>query len=195
MYRKILIALTLLFIPPLTLAQNSDEISRVNALQRLIELKEAGSLSPEQEERLEQAQRDSFQLWNRCEPVTLDLTYQTEELVVTTRNLSDLEYANAVATMLESRLRAARIYSDNNEIPQFATLFVHIQVVGNAFAVRMELRKFVTDIRSNMQYRAGTWSTSGVGVASDHTHVLSIVSKNIGEFVDEYLRVNGPSCP
>jgi len=135
--------------------------------------------------------RDRFQLWNNCEPM---------ELVV--ENLSDDAAKigltrETILTTVRSRLRAARLYSDQR---QTGYLYVNIHVVGQSHHISIEYRKWVMDFTSAEKFLATTWDISGTGThvqsanGQSSSFILSHVSRKMDKFIDEYLRVNTLAC-
>ena len=75
-----------------------------------------------------------------------------------------------------------------------ATFSITVTVVGLAFSVQVEYRKFVTDAfgRSSL---ATTWSR---GTTGTHGHSASYIQSSVSSITDEflatYLRVNEEAC-
>ena len=135
-----------------------------------------------------------FQLWNRCQPVFLGVSV----------NVSDglgLEESH-VATAARSRLRAARMYIDPSDTqslhPEFSMSIFDVDAVRDnralAVAIRADFRKILKDHLSSEQHYATTWSRGVVVANTDAPHVVSVVSRIMDTFIDEYLKINGPAC-
>ena len=129
---------------------------------------------------------DRFQLWSKCEPFGLvveDLSDDAAKIGLT---------KEAVLTAVRSRLRAARLYSEQ---PSRNSLYVNIGVIGPAFDVDIAYNKWVKDDISDEYARIATWSISSIGTYSrDSSFILSAVSRGMDRFIDEYLRVNASAC-
>lgn len=129
-----------------------------------------------------------FQLYNGCQPF---------ELLVEDYS-SDEDYreigltGQAIQNLAESRLRAARLYTDTDS-PQ--NLYININVVGRAFGIDLDFRKIVYDPASDSRYYAASWSTGSTGThGNDSGYILSNLSKHMDEFMVEYLRANEDAC-
>lgn len=128
---------------------------------------------------------DRFRLWNNCGTIDLiveELSEDAGEIRLT---------REAIETSVRSRLRAARIY-DSAATPY---LYVKVPVVGSAFRVSFEFKKFVADYVSDRSNYATTWNTGVTGThAGDSGYILGAVSEMSDLFIDEYFRVNAAAC-
>lgn len=128
---------------------------------------------------------ERFQLYSACQPMKLIIA-----------NLSDDAHEigmteNMVQNTVESRLRSARLF-DSDGIEQ---LFVGVNILSNAFSIRVEYMKYVNDLRSHEFDYSPTWATGRFGThARSVDFVLSSLSQSIDQFLTEYLRVNEPDC-
>ncbi len=131
-------------------------------------------------------ERDRFRLWNDCGSMELVV----EKLPKDATDIGLTEEAVTVA--VRSRLRAARLYSAGDGVPFWA---VAVNVVGSAFGVRVSYFKWVKDKASGISGGARTWTTGSTGThRRDASYILSIVSRHVDKFLDEYLRVNADAC-
>ena len=130
--------------------------------------------------------RDRFALWNGCQPVRLlveDLPERAKAIGLST---------SRIETAVRSRLRGARMYSDERLWPY---LYVNVNVVGAAFGYKLELNKWVKDEASGEEDMAETWGRGGVGThGKNPSYVLSAIGELTDLFIDEYLRVNADAC-
>ena len=129
---------------------------------------------------------EAFQLWTGCEAVDLFVYLQKNDTEI---DLTEEEIEIAV----RSRLRSARIYNEDTLHP---VLLVTVHVVGNAFSIEVAFAKVVSDVDFSDKGGFGTtWKTGSAGTHSnDANRLLTSVSQDIDEFLDEYLRVNADSC-
>ena len=139
---------------------------------------------------------DRFYLWNYCRPLNLTVEVLSDDARKVGLRESDIE------TAVRSRLRGARIY-DEKRIP---TLYVNVNVVGLAFAIRVEFQRPVrvlnapywieaVEMDPALVNLASTWDTGSVGTHGRHdAYILSSVSRHVDKFIDEYLRVNADAC-
>lgn len=105
---------------------------------------------------------------------------------------SDIE--DRVHTLMESRLRAARLYGDHMGAP-FLLVSVNSMESGSAFSFSLELFKRVRDSASGLVYSVVTWSTTVLGTYGRRPDfILQFVSESVDEFILEYLRVNEDYC-
>ena len=128
---------------------------------------------------------DRFQLWNDCRGMSLfvaDLGEVEADLDLT---------KDAVETAVRSRLRAARLY--DAEASYY--LYIYVDAVGQAFRIDVEYYKWLNDFASGESRLATTWRTGSTRTHGGRAdYILSIVSQNMDEFIDEYLRVNEDAC-
>ncbi len=97
-------------------------------------------------------------------------------------------------------------------------LYINVTTVANvtfgisAFVVSIQFRKVLADVRFgiNPGVRATTWQTTTTGMTNWQTTtkttttgwsmtrgsglILSVLSRNVDKFIDEYLRVNTDAC-
>lgn len=129
---------------------------------------------------------DRFDLWAGCDPVFLVVgpdDEDAEKIGVT---------HDALTTAARSRLRAARLYVDHRRT---GFLVVTVVVVETAALIRTGYGKVLDDSVSGESGMAITWSRTEVGLhGGTPGGVMSIVSKQMDEFIDEYLRVNAAAC-
>lgn len=131
--------------------------------------------------------RDKFKLWNGCKPVSLIVEDLSEDA-----HKIDLKKED-IAVTVRSRLRGARIYTDDAYIIPY--VYVVVSVVGQAFSIHLEMNKFVYDPLSRQSGIASTWPSGGTGThADDSGYILSAVAGYTDKFIDEYLRVNASAC-
>ena len=94
----------------------------------------------------------------------------------------------------ESRLRAARLYSEDRESSDGATLYVNINVYRTSYTILPHYRKAVTDAFATTG-SAVTWFTGSTGThGGDAGYIVSALSRHLDEFLAAYLRVNEPAC-
>ena len=94
----------------------------------------------------------------------------------------------------ESRLRAARLYTEDHEKADFSSLYVNVNVVGLACSISVEYNKTVTDA-FGQSGEAITWITRGTGThGGNGGYIVSTLSQYLDEFLAAYLRVNGSAC-
>ena len=148
----------------------------------------------------EVSDRDKFELWNNCAEIRLFVGDLKTEAAEFNLRKEDIE------TAVRSRLRGARIYTENwfddngSWIPSLSINVnnvnnVNVNTVGFAFNIRVDLTKRVLDPASGQFGRAVTWQTGATGThRNDAIFVISGVSKYTDEFIDEYLRVNAAAC-
>ena len=74
-------------------------------------------------------------------------------------------------------------------------LYVNINVVGPAYNISVRYRKWVTDLATNSNSPATTWTTGGAGThGGDAGFIIQVLSGYLDEFLAGYLRVNEPAC-
>ena len=132
---------------------------------------------------------DRFQLWNKCRPMELVVPGLTGDAI----KLGVTEAAITVAA--RSRLRAARLYTEDTGEAAWSDIIVYANVFAGAITVGAEYRKIVTDAATEFIYPTVTWKVLSTGM---HGHradfILSHVTGKVDLFIDEYLRVNEAAC-
>ena len=136
----------------------------------------------------EYSEFDRFGLFNECKPmdlfVSLEINDSAKEKGLTLTK-------ERVQTKAELLLRSARLYNeDATEV-----LFVHIHVVGGAFSVGVDYKKYLYDSASELFGYASTWESGSTGYGpGDEDHILSGMVTDIDRFLLKYLRVNEKAC-
>ena len=138
---------------------------------------------------------ERFKLFNECRPMVLwPIDVDTESGLTKDR----------IQALVESRLRAARLYLDH-EAPNYpavveqnrplAYLGVSVKATKNAFSVAVNYNKRVYDPVSDVSATTKTSTESIFGTHfGDGDFVLQGLSEQIDKFVLEYLRVNEAAC-
>ena len=98
----------------------------------------------------------------------------------------------ALRAVVESRLRAARLYMEDLAGANIAMLQVNVHVAGRAFNLSVRYNKVVPDPLGTTS-RSATWSTTSTHGGNVQRPVLSM-SQHLDEFLAEYLRVNESAC-
>ena len=130
-----------------------------------------------------------FQLFNGCEPVRVvyDVGDEVEDAGLTAARVRDL---------VESRLRAARLYRSEGS---GEVLLVQVRVVGRAFSFSLRFMKFVYDVESESVGPATTWSDGRFGTyltgdEADKAFVMQGLSELVDRFILVFLRANEDAC-
>lgn len=132
-----------------------------------------------------QSTLERFQLFNNCQP--MDLFVEGLDSDATGIGLTEQSIQNVV----ESRLRSARLY-DPNATPY---LYANVTVTDRAFVATLSYTKWLDDPVTGLSSFATTWDTGAVGShGRDANFILSTVSRQMDEFLVEYLRVNDEAC-
>ena len=128
------------------------------------------------------------QLFNNCEQMSLSVQFMSKDSAIA--NIEDIE--DRIQTMAESRLRAARLFTDSAS----NNLYVGLTVSGPAFSAYMHYAKPLYDAVSGLTCRSPSWLFQvGSGTHGGNAEgVLHRVSEAIDLFVLEYLRVNDSVC-
>ena len=141
---------------------------------------------------------EHFGLYMHCAPVEVHvLGFPDEEADAIGLTKDSVELA------VRSRLRAARLYKSKNDSNQAsvtgfdvrAHLWVSVVLTKSASVVRIEMRKSVHDIMSQMMSEATTWSRASLGFhGKDPSRIRGVLAEHMDHFVDAYLRVNEAAC-
>ena len=147
---------------------------------------------------------ERFFLWNDCRPMRAGADLWSDDaesnlpkngmLREMERSLGTslfgLSHGTVIST-IHDRLQAAHLHDDRAS----TRLHIHVRVSGEALRIEVGYTKPVLDLASRERFYAETWSSrSNHAHESDGGHVLSLVIKDVGRFIDEYLRVNRDSC-
>ena len=134
-----------------------------------------------------QSDFERFQLYTDCQALSLYVTVQQED----GDELQGLT-ESAVRNAVESRLRSARLYTEEVVSP---ALNVSVQIASWAFHIRLFVEKSVVDVASFETNYAATWVRSSTGThGTEASYVLSSLSAHMDAFLVEYLRVNDEAC-
>ena len=132
---------------------------------------------------------DRFRLFNACRPMELVV----EALAPDARAVGLTRERIQLAA--ESRLRAARLYTESMEKANRAYLYIRIHVEGRAGTIFVQYSKWVIDLATKSDGPAITWNTGGTGThGGDAGFIIQHLSSSLDEFLAEYLRVNESAC-
>ena len=112
---------------------------------------------------------DKFRLWNNCAEINLVVEELPPEAAEFNLRKEDIE------TAVRSRLRGARIYTenrfdDNGSVVPY--LYINVNTVGFAFSTNAGLKKRVSDPVSGQRGFAATWKTGTTGThANDASYI------------------------
>lgn len=137
-------------------------------------------------------EQEASKLYNRCTGLNLlvsDMSGDARRIGLTKA---------AVVAAVESRLRGARLISDEHT---GEALFVVIQVMALGtsdevvFSIALSLGRLMEDNGFGNAQVMGAWEDGSIGIAhSTDQFVLGSLSKVIDRFVSSYLRANGAVC-
>ena len=133
---------------------------------------------------------ERFQLFNACRPMKLmieGLDDDAEAIGLT---------KEALQAAVESRLRAARLYTEDYAKANGSWLYVNVHLVGRAFSIKVLYHKIVTD-EFGVTAPASTWGAVGGSTGThsgDAGYIVSSLSRTLDEFLAGYLRVNEAAC-
>ena len=126
-----------------------------------------------------------FELWNDCRAVDVVV----ESAPGGTAGIGLRE--RAIAAAVRGKLGAAGIYDAEG----LAYLDIHASVVGPAFHVGVEFRKWLKDPASGKEGAAATWISGSTGTHGGNSdYVLASVAEHVDGFIAQYLRVNAAAC-
>ena len=146
-------------------------------------------LTPASASASEVSDYDRFKLWNDCKPMLLVVEGLAND--ATAIGLAK----EAIEVAVRSRLRAARLYSEDSAEGAWSYLYVNVGVVGSAFSITTKYQKVVRDTATELEYMASTWNIGTTGThGRDSSYILATVAENADKFIDEYLRVNEDAC-
>lgn len=140
------------------------------------------------------ASSQRFELYNQCRPMRIVI----EEPHPRTNAASIGLYASSMRNTVESRLRAANLYTQDVDEAIGAFISVRVNFAGSAFVLNTSYYKAVHDLTDEFGM-APTWNTGSVGIHGgkygiDSGYIMSSLSQHIDQFLTEYLRVNSAAC-
>lgn len=133
---------------------------------------------------------DRFELFTRCQMLSIVVDVQGDEAGKI--NLTE----RRVRTMVESRLRAARLYNSVSHVhPALWVSIITLYDGSPAFATQVWLSKWVRDDTTGLERGAVTWQRLRLGThGGDAGYVMQGLSERLDEFILDYLRVNEAWC-
>lgn len=135
--------------------------------------------------RAQDESQERFELFTRCAAMDLRVSFQDNADGASNLTIGQIERA------VRSRLRAARLYRETSSF----MLRVFVMAQSQAFSVDLSFYKSLYDSTSSVQGLAITWQSGGVGThGGNANYVLSSISQEMDEFLDDYLRVNESAC-
>ena len=119
---------------------------------------------------------ERFQLFNACRPMELVI----EQLVDDAADIGlTRETLQAAA---ESRLRAARLYTEDRKKAGYARLYVYVHMVRRVFSVSVEYEKPVTDEFGRSGFPP-TWRSSSIGAYGGNAgYIVQSLSRHLDKF-------------
>ena len=134
------------------------------------------------------SRQERFELYNTCRPMQLvieDLSDDADKIALSRESLQ---------AAAESRLRAARLYTEDPKGSNFAYLYVNVNVFGPAFNISLEYKKLVSD-EFGVAGLAPSWDSGGTGTHGKNAgYIVSSLSQYLDRFLAAYLRVNEEAC-
>ncbi len=131
---------------------------------------------------------DRFQLFTRCQSLGISVYVQGDQA-----DEIDLT-EERVRTMVESRLRAARLYTSREGVPHLAVNILTLDD-GLAFVRQIQLSKWNRDDMTGLERGSFTWESLGFGThGGDAGFIMQGLSEGLDGFILDYLRVNEDYC-
>ena len=135
------------------------------------------------------SRRERFKLFNACKP--MQLVVESLPSGATALGLT----RESLQAAAESRLRAARLYTEAPEKADLAWLYVNVNVVGLGHNISVQYKKSVTDAFGISGF-APTWEDGSTGTQgmTGASFILSGLAPLLDKFLAAYLRVNEEAC-
>ena len=131
------------------------------------------------------AQHERFELFTGCAPLNLIVEPDPDRP----------DFTAAVTAAAESRLRAARLFTESPVGTPW--LQVHVNRLGTdnrgPFGLDVNLLKMVHDVVADRIHHAQTWHAGAVGTGGDD-YIINTLSQHFDQFLAAYLRVNEDAC-
>ena len=98
---------------------------------------------------------------------------------------------NGIQTHVELRLKSAGLTPGNDPSKNETSLYVRVNVTGDAYGVFVEYKRLVGFTTGNQQYRyvATTWDSGSTGIG-DAVFIVNALDGHLDRFLNEYLKVN-----
>lgn len=133
---------------------------------------------------------DRYRWYNHCRPIWLEVTVNEPTPPITLA---------AVQAAFESRLRAARLYTNEPPLtnPDLSIstghLLVNVSLLDDIFNVTVQFRKPLYDPATSMLGTfGGTWQVGYFGTGLEQ--VMPMLAQTMDQFIADYLRVNEEAC-
>ncbi len=132
---------------------------------------------------------ERFELFNACRPMRLLIEYLSPGAAEIGLTREQLQAA------VESRLRAARLYTEDRDLSAAAYLYVNVNVGTTAFSISLEYNKRVTDAFGRIG-SAAMWDQGATGThGGEASYIVGLLSQqHMDRFIADYLRVNEVAC-
>lgn len=143
------------------------------------------------------SENEKLGLLNECrsvraivEPLNEDV--DANEIGLTTEMLTD---------MVESRLRASRLYTDEifydaDDIKRVVPgLYLRVHILNPAFAINVDFVRYLQIVSTGNVMAGATWDSGTVGThGQDANYVIEAARKYVDIFILQYLRANEEYC-
>lgn len=134
---------------------------------------------------------ERFQLFSYCAGMLPSVSVSENDIDLT---------EDRIGTMVESRLRAARLYGGPDQF--LGGLMVWVDVTDRAFVIDLEYAKTLYDPVSDDMFMAsparfviGTRAYGSFGThGGDSGYIMQGISESLDTFIGDYLRVNEEAC-
>ena len=134
------------------------------------------------------SRRDRFELFNACRPMGLVIEDLSDHAATIGLTRVTLQAA------AESRLRVARLYSNDYTKTNHSYLYVNVNVVRASWNIFVQYNKVLTD-EFGVSGASATWYIGSNGThGGDAGYIVSSLSQHLDEFLADYLRVNEAAC-
>ena len=128
---------------------------------------------------------ERFELWADCKPMRVGVGVEDEGKAAA--RLTE----ESVRSAVESRMRAARLYSDEG-----TGLWLDVlvdRIAGGPFLIAIVFRKIQLDMETGQGGLSVSWRTGSFGTGAPE-FVRSTLAEHMDEFLAAYLRVNEEAC-
>ena len=102
-----------------------------------------------------------------------------------------------ITDAVESRLRAARLFTPNAEqtLDKEQYLYINTNIVDRAFHIDVKLNRYLKDIGYGFGGYVTVWNAGATGAhGGNGQYILGTVSEYLDHFIASYLRVNEAHC-
>ena len=127
-------------------------------------------------------------LWSECRPLAFYLAPFDPKSTTKTVAKNHRKLHTKVEAMVETRLKAARLFADGDRSESSEDLYITTRLWGGYFLILLEYRRLL-DTGYGTERRVTIWSSENGGFEqSDGTQIFTVISDELDSFVQKYQK-------